>query len=86
MATPFVAGAVALIMGQGNYTVRAVRSRLLQSVRKENTLTDLVVSGGALDVDAAVNNATGLSTSACVTTHPLTPTVLLVLLTLYFLK
>ncbi len=55
MAAPIVAGAAALIWAQEpNLTYRQVKARLLTSVRKVPGLKGTVLTGGVLDVEAAL--------------------------------
>jgi serine protease len=54
MATPFVAGAAALVLSMGYRSVRDLKSTILSSVDPLASLAGVVGTGGKLDVDKAV--------------------------------
>ena len=59
MATPYVAGAAALLAAAfPSESAGQIRSRILGNVTKTSNLSGIVASGGYLDLDGAVKNET----------------------------
>jgi subtilisin family serine protease len=56
MATPIVAGAAALVWSKyPNENYKQIRNRILKSARKVPGMAGNVITGGILDVEAALN-------------------------------
>jgi subtilisin family serine protease len=71
MATPHVTGAAALLFSATpTATVANVRSALLGSVDKKDSLTGKLASGGRLNVDAALRKILGRVPETEITDHP----------------